>query len=544
MASSRLAVTTTSRRVDVARWLPALAPLAVAVGYLVVGRPLRAQIVFAFAALMGLVILAGVPVARWIEVAVVKVIRVVADVLVGGAFLVVAVPAWCWRTLMRRTPLDGARGWRVSTAGGGDPVSLGGHATASGATISTRLLAAVGLVVVLLAADYGIGWTWDQAFPTDQTVTATLPGAAGSPSDAGTGGATTTTLPPDPRTGVAAMASSPWAAAYFEDLRGQEFGYWPFTADRPEDYASRYINVEDWVRRSWESPDAGDGPTVWMLGGSAMFGEGQRDEHTIPSEIARLAEAAGLPIVVRNYGQRGWVHMQEALLFEQELALKPAPDLAVFYDGPNDLQAAAMFRDAIPTDLHADQYAQILRDKHIASNLLTQPKADVPLNLLGEYAEHSALRKVVRWFKSEPAGASPAETAAPATPAAPVQEGSSGDDSIRNEDGNVQWGSIEDGEQGMEIYGRARAISRFVGDEAGVDSVYFWQPMNADDPAVGYAREHLPAGVIDLSDALGDQADDVYIDTVHTNEAGARLVAEAMWAELKPQVEAWYEANR
>ncbi|MGN6696325.1 MAG: hypothetical protein ACTHN0_19260 [Aquihabitans sp.] len=527
------------RRLDIGRWLPALAPLGLAGIAVLLGNQERAAILLGLAVVVAGLVLAGVPVARWIEVAVVRVIRLVADLVLGATFLIVAVPVWCWHQVTRRRPLDRTGGWHPRSMPGGDAGSLGGPGVATGAKVSTRLLAAVGLVVALLAADYGIGWTWDQAHPTGKVLSASLPETAGD--DDATGSATTTTLPPDPRSGVAAMASSPWAPEYFEELRGQQFGYWPFTADRPEDYRSRYINVEDWVRASWRAPGLGRAPVVWFFGGSAMFGEGQRDDHTIPSEIARLAEAAGMPIVARNYGQRGWVHMQEAMLYEQQLALKTSPDLSVFYDGPNDLQAAAMFRDAIPTDLHADQYALILRGKHLASNQLTQPRPEAGPTLLSEYAEHSALRKVVRWFKSVPAGA------APTTPSAPAgvsqDDGSAGDPTIRNRDGNVQWGTFEDGRQGVEIYARARAISQSIGERSGVPSVYFWQPINADYPAIDFARKRLPSGVIDLSDALGQQADQVFIDTAHTNEVGARLIAGAMWAKLKPQIEAWYEAN-
>ena len=527
------------RRFDFGRWLPALVPLGLGLAFAALGRPLRALILLGLAALMALLVLAGVPVARWVEVAVVKVVRGLADVVLGGVFLLVAVPTWGWRRVRGRQPLEGSPGWRA-TPSGGDPAALGGHEAVSGATISTRLLAAVGVVVVLLAADYGIGWTWDRAYPTGDPVVADQPAVAtGSPADAS---ATTTTLLPDPRAGAAPMAASSWAAQYFEDLRGQQFGYWPFTGDRPEDYATRYINIDDWVRRSWEPTDAAGAPSVWFFGGSAMFGEGQRDEHTIPSEVARLAAAEGLPIQVRNYGQRGWVHMQEALLFEQQLAIKARPEFSVFYDGPNDLQAAAMFRDAVPTDLHADEYALILRNKQIDSSQIAPSEASDDVDLIETYAKHSAVRKVVRWLTSQPAGASPSETAAPSRSSMPAQDG--GSSSVRNSDGNIIWGTVDDGEQGIDIYGRARAISTFVGQQAGVETTYFWQPVATTQDAVGYAREHLPKGVVDLSDVFGDEADDVYIDTTHTNEAGARMVAEAMWANLKPQVEAWYEANR
>ena len=39
--------------------------------------------------------------------------------------------------------------------------------------------------------------------------------------------------------------------------------------------------------------------------------------------------------------------------------------------------------------------------------------------------------------------------------------------------------------------------------------------------------------MVDLADALDGHPDPLFWDTVHTNEAGARLVAEAAWPELR-----------
>ena len=68
-----------------------------------------------------------------------------------------------------------------------------------------------------------------------------------------------------------------------------------------------------------------------------MFGLYQRDEHTIPSEFARLAEADGIPLRVVNYGSLAYVNWQEVLLLEQLVTGGSEPDLAVFYDGFNEL---------------------------------------------------------------------------------------------------------------------------------------------------------------------------------------------------------------
>ena len=72
-------------------------------------------------------------------------------------------------------------------------------------------------------------------------------------------------------------------------------------------------------RRARQLPVDGTGKklSVWFFGASALFGDGQRDDHTIPSEFARLAETDGIPVEVRNYGRPGVAMWQELELFQQ-----------------------------------------------------------------------------------------------------------------------------------------------------------------------------------------------------------------------------------
>ena len=47
-----------------------------------------------------------------------------------------------------------------------------------------------------------------------------------------------------------------------------------------------YTNIVDGVRTSYQSQAPGKKVSVWFFGASALFGDGQRDDHTIPSEFA------------------------------------------------------------------------------------------------------------------------------------------------------------------------------------------------------------------------------------------------------------------
>ena len=77
--------------------------------------------------------------------------------------------------------------------------------------------------------------------------------------------------------------------------------------------------------------------TIWMFGGSGLWGHYNGDNETIPSLLAKRFADSGRQVCVKNYGQRGWASTQEVI--ELMLELKRArkkPDLVVFYDGTVD----------------------------------------------------------------------------------------------------------------------------------------------------------------------------------------------------------------
>jgi hypothetical protein len=250
----------------------------------------------------------------------------------------------------------------------------------------------------------------------------------------------------------------------------------------PGDLDGTYTHVEHFERRSWSSGESG--PTVWFFGGSTLFGIGQRDEHTIASEVARLAADAGTPVRVATFGFPSYLAWQEVGLLRRVLSQRPRPGLVVFYHGVNDLAAIC---------------------KQLALGATPDGRGN-PL------------------FEEQP------------------------------EDPEV------DCKEDPEATGRllAASVSRAVTDAraaaAPAPVVEFWQPFLA-------TRRHVPSDApllerlgtteevrrsqhppyvaaiaaredeapIDLLDALDAHDGPVYFDWAHTNERGARLIAEAMW---------------
>ena len=364
--------------------------------------------------------------------------------------------------------------------------------------VARRLLtvvvpAALGWLVIVMALDVGIGALVDRLTGEDE------PDHADAVLDL-----VSTDLPPtgDPRIDAPAFADSPWADRFLAEMEQLDYGYVPFLGPRVEPVRGRFINSADGVRASYG--DDGEGPVVWFFGGSTMWGEGQRDDHTIPSEVARLAEDAGRPIRAVNYGERGYTAYQELLLFEQELAEHGAPDLAVFYDGINELGVQQETLASLSEQPTVYQYETTLDALRRAPAL---PGAAAPAepSISADYAETSALHKLLR--RLELVGTAEAQEVAPL------------DVVIDNT---------------ASIYARSVRLIEDLAARHGVPVLATWQPVRRGDTIHAELIARLPDDVVDLSEAfLGEPDDDaIFIDGGHTNELGARLVAEDLWPHV------------
>jgi lysophospholipase L1-like esterase len=106
-----------------------------------------------------------------------------------------------------------------------------------------------------------------------------------------------------------------------------------------------------------------------------------------------------------------------------------------------------------------------------------------------------------------------------------------------------------------EQYDRTRRLSAQTARLHGVLPRYFWQPSRysrdlvLEEPHFDTASEnglraedqtmssHVADDVVDLTDALDDNDEPLFTDDVHHNEKGARLIAEAIFASLRADLE-------
>ena len=269
------------------------------------------------------------------------------------------------------------------------------------------------------------------------------------------------------------------------------------------DYQGTYFNITDGQRQTWRSQRCRDEQVlVWVFGGSTAFGVNHRDDFTLPSTLAKLAERRGINLHVVNWGMPGDVAWQENRRFERAMASGAKPDVVVFYDGWNDLRAVAdmdFSGRGGPTDFAG-------------------PMDRIQMKMLSELGG--------------------------------VEPGTERTIEVPEPGDGFPWS------QAVELAGRSYAASQrtseLLAEGNGVELFRFYQPSLhtreprvAGDPesdrnvraAVRTFREGRPDSVIDISDSLDAFEGPVYVDEVHVQEQGNALVAQAMLDEMQPTLE-------
>ena len=293
--------------------------------------------------------------------------------------------------------------------------------------------------------------------------------------------------------------SEPWAIQYLA-TRLEIFEFDPNLSVRLRDAHSRWFNVENRVRRSWEPPAGPNAIDVWFFGSSQLLGHALiRDDHTIPSELAQLAwREDQIPIRASNFGVSGYETWQQVMLMAQMLTERPPPDLVVFYGGYNDLHH--YMSPGAPTSVSSTWAMDF-------ANALQDAGADI----------------------------------APTDPAhLPQDNGWSPENAARVYDRGIR--TAQDLLSARRIpfvnYLQPCLCTRDrPEDDATLDSIDADREWLRSFGAVyDAARAEITSEVVDLSDALDSLPGVVYWDEVHHNEAGDKAVAAAAYPHLRQQL--------
>jgi hypothetical protein len=296
------------------------------------------------------------------------------------------------------------------------------------------------------------------------------------------------------------------------------------------------------VRRSWELPVAPDGTKpveVAFFGGSTMEGAYQRDDFTIPSDIAKEAFAHHVSIRVTNYAQQGYGSWQELEQLEELLTAGYRPNIVVFYDGINDLYAqASNGTSETPTYINADVFQQAISRTSATSN----SGPSLQTQLYDSYSNHSLMLRLAASLGL----VSTSQTTSGGVPSS----GWNTDQSIPT--------ALTRARTAVSLHARAIDILEALAQRYRFKALSFWQPylytkkvVPGEQAAAGLLQENPTAwramatesiaGIrqptINLTQALNATSQPVMIDFMHTNELGASLVAHAMYPYLQSAVE-------
>jgi hypothetical protein len=137
-------------------------------------------------------------------------------------------------------------------------------------------------------------------------------------------------------------ADSTWWPDFVAERAAVRGRWQPYAYSRMEASDGRFIQVDGSGLRITPLPVAEeDLPAlrVFFFGGSTTFGFADRGENTRPAVVARRLHAAGFRPDVTNFGQLGYVSSQELVTLIFELRAGNVPDVVVFWDGFNDMNA-------------------------------------------------------------------------------------------------------------------------------------------------------------------------------------------------------------
>ena len=220
-------------------------------------------------------------------------------------------------------------------------------------------------------------------------------------------------LAPKLRAEPSQYAGQAWVRTYWrEEVVVNRYDYQPYVAWRRHPFAGQTIVIDAaGIRRTTNNRCEKGALTVWMFGGSALWGSGSPDWGTIPSALAGILNQGEGRACVTNYGESAWVSSQESIKLILELKAGRRPDIAIFYDGWNDVSARYQtgeldahpnmsdFRDklersplrlALATTRAAALYDRVatgigVRPLYLDRHRRPEPNVDVPASIRTQY---------------------------------------------------------------------------------------------------------------------------------------------------------------
>lgn len=317
----------------------------------------------------------------------------------------------------------------------------------------------------------------------------------------------------------------------------------------PAEFHGRYFNVDrnqptglTYRRTVRSSASDNDKKIVLVLGGSTVYCSEVPDEHTLPSELSRFLNKAGASsYTVLNAGVASANSLQdvERLALELERGLRPAIVLA--YTGVNDALQGVYFGDPDGVMFeHSKRPAQISQENSLKDAI----KSFLPEKLVGlirQVRTVVTLKNIYGEIKQRQLYDTPRKV--PAHMDESVKLNDLGARTARNYLSNMRKAQELAGKYSFRfmvvlqphIYS-ARYLNRTADlSTAGVAEARrlpeIQRAFNAAYPELRLAIQNLSSNGVeafDLSDALANKTQEVFLDSHHINSVGNKQIAERL----------------
>jgi len=333
---------------------------------------------------------------------------------------------------------------------------------------------------------------------------------------------------PDHRQFISVYQDAEWAKDYFREFHDSDvLTYEPFVAWGRENYDGKHVNVANGVRESYQVQANSHAPlNVFAFGGSTMWGIGSRDEHTVPSYLAKRAERDGIPLRVTNYAEKGYVNWQGVVRLNELCAEGNIPDIVLFLDGANDIYTKLQNPEQGRVHMNVRDFRRRFEKWH-------------PDHHIGDwFRRYSMVHRIARALGME---LQQKQKAVPSRPTS-AQKQAEGVVTIYRE--NVEY-------------------VRNLAEQYGFKAWFFWQPLvstkavqSPEEKDYTFAFDIMPDVnriaaerigseniAVDLSGVFDDHPETVYIDWAHLGEEGNRILADKMYEHLKPTLQMLVKQN-
>lgn len=302
----------------------------------------------------------------------------------------------------------------------------------------------------------------------------------------------------------------------------KDYGY------RPDNFSGELINIENGFRRTINNPPSTE-RRMWVFGGSTIICLEVPDSYTVPSQLSSLLNAnSENQFEVINSGASTISSRHQLFKLKNSTALKKN-DIVVFMDGWNDIAQSLYYNN--PTGNMIEKNRKQIETASFSEKLT--------LNLFVKYGESSAfIRRFLNPFRPEQKDITITENDLQVFERDYLETMQLAHDFV------ISQGAI---------YFHFLQPSVYTLKEPSTYEKYLIaqlaQGYLIPKPLIGISHQAYPRlqkasqearkmgiNAFDITNAFDNKTNDVYLDSVHVNEAGNRILAEAIWKWVKPEL--------